>query len=132
MARVWDLALDDRPADVLRQEAQMLAGRRLYQAGAVYHTGAEIPMDAADLAEAWRRLRDGDAAGRPAGSRPSSRWRISWHRREARRLELARQGPAAAWHLARLLELTPGDATIADRLAAARAMSKDRPAADPK
>jgi hypothetical protein len=130
MARVWDLPRDDRPAEVLLLEAQVLAGRRLYQAGSVYHTGAEIPLDAAELADAWRRLRAWDAAARPAGSRPSPRSRISWHRREARRLERSRRGAAAAWHLARLLELTPGDATIAARLAAARAMAGDREGAE--
>jgi hypothetical protein len=123
VARVWELRRDDRPAEVLLLEAHVLAGRRLYQSGAVYHTGAELPLGAAELAEAWERLRPWDAAGRAAGPRR----RIAWHRREARRLELARQGAAAAWHLARLLELTPGDAELADRLAAARAMAGSRP-----
>ncbi len=133
MARVWDLTHDDRPAGVLRLQAQVLAGRRLYQAGAAYHTGAEIPLNAAELSNVWRQLRDLDPTGRPGGAGPQSspRWRISWHRREARRLETAREGAAAAWHLARLLELLPGDPSIAARLAAARRMSGDRPGADP-
>jgi hypothetical protein len=127
MARAWELTRDDRPAEVLLLEAHVLAGRQLYQSGAVYHTGAELPLDAAELSAAWGRLRASDAAGRAAGAGPPPWRRIAWHRREARRLEMTRQGAAAAWHLARLLELTPGDAELADRLAAARAMAGDRP-----
>ena len=48
-----------------------------------------------------------------------------WHRREARRLRAGRQGAAAAWHLDRLAEMQPEDASIAVELAAAYEMAAD-------
>ena len=115
-ARVWRLPRDDRPSDVLVLHAQVLAGRRIDQ------TGGEVPLGAAELSEAWDRLRESDPAGRPAPSRS----RVAWHRREAHRLELARQGTAAAWHLKRLLEMEPNDPSLAARLAAAHEMAADQ------
>lgn len=116
-ARVWSLPRDDRPSDVLVLHSQVLAGRRIDQ------TGGEIPLRASELSDAWARLRGTEPVGRTSPSRS----RTAWHRREAHRLELARQGVAAAWHLERLLELSPNDRTLTARLAAARALPTDSP-----
>ncbi len=116
-ARIWDLPRDDRPADVIVRHAQLLAGRRLDR------TDAEIALAASELAEEWRRLRDPGSDARPAAPRTL----IAWHRREARQLEASHQGAAAAWHLARLLLLRPGDPSLALRLSAACEAAGDWP-----
>src|SRR5207244_1321882 len=41
---------------------------------------------------------------------------LDWHRQEAERLEAAGQWPAAAWHLERLIDLQPLDASLRFRL----------------
>ena len=115
-ARVWRLPRDDRPPDVLVLHAQVLSGRRIDQ------TGGEVPLGAAELSEAWDRLRE-LGPRRPPGPRS----RVAWHRREAHRLELARQGAAAAWHLKRLLEMEPNDPS-AGRPPRRRAADDRRPA----
>ena len=115
-ARVWDLPRDDRPPDVLVLHAQVLAGRRIDQ------TGGEVPLGTDRLLRDWARLREFDG-DRTAMARVRARSRMAWHRREARRLELSRQGTAAAWHLKRLDELDPKDASLAAPLVAAYEIS---------
>ncbi len=118
-ARIWPLPTDERAADVVFLHAQVLSGRKIDE------TGGEVPLRAGALADAWSRLRSrGPDPGHPVAP-PASRTRVAWHRREAHRLERARQGPAAAWHLERLLELQPDDPALAARLAAARRMADD-------
>ncbi len=96
---------------------QVLAGRRIDQ------TGGEVPLGTAKLSSDWARLAQFESDDRTAMARGRARSRIAWHRREASRLELSRQGTAAAWHLNRLEELDPKDTFLAARLVAVYEMS---------
>ena len=116
-ARLWDVALDDRRIDALISEAHVRAGKRIDQ------TGGEVPLSDEELVSAWAQFHDGKPA--EFTSERLSRTLAGWHRREARRLRASHEGAAAAWHLNRLAELEPDDATITQRLAAAYEISAD-------
>ncbi len=100
-ARIWDLPRDDRAPDVLVLHAQVLSGRRIDQ------TGGAVPLGSAGLLRDWALLREFAGDDRTARDRARARSRIDWHRREARRLEVLKQGTAAAWHLNRLQVMDP-------------------------
>ncbi len=116
-ARLWDVSLDDRRIDALISEAHVRAGKRIDQ------TGGEVPLSDEELVSAWAQFHDGKPT--EFTSERLSRTLAGWHRREARRLRASHEGAAAAWHLNRLAELEPDDATITQRLAAAYEMSAD-------
>ena len=115
--RLWDVALDDRRIDALISQAHVRAGKRIDQ------TGGEVPLSDEELVSAWAQSDDGKSAG--FRSERLSRSLAEWHRREARRLRASHEGAAAAWHLQRLAEVEPDDATITQRLAIAYEMSAD-------
>jgi WD40 repeat protein len=98
-APVWDLPPDDRPAADWVRLAQVVSGRRLDD------TGSLVPLDARELQEGWRSLRE----KYPATFERTRQQVLAWHRNEAQSFLATEQWPAALWHLDRLLAQAAGD-----------------------
>jgi tetratricopeptide (TPR) repeat protein len=94
---VWDLTPDRQPQEDWELLARLLSGYR------VDASGSAVPLDAAQLGDAWDKLR----AKYPAFFRGPPEERLAWHRSEVERCEVHGENWAAGWHLDRLMEADP-------------------------
>src|SRR5207302_1209655 len=96
-ARVWDLALDNRPVRDLQLLAQLLSGQSLSA------DASEVPLELPAWQRAWRTLR----TRYPDAFRTSPAEVLARHRREADDCEQAETWRAAILHLDRIIEAEP-------------------------
>ncbi|MFO0809333.1 MAG: serine/threonine-protein kinase, partial [Gemmataceae bacterium] len=104
-----ELEADGRAAADLMTFAQVLSGLR------VDEHGGQAQLPTAAIREAWGKLRQkypADFTDTPGAARV-------WHEQRAAESEKAKSWFAAAWHLERLVSLTPAEADIPRRLARA-------------
>jgi eukaryotic-like serine/threonine-protein kinase len=111
VARVWDVAADDRPIGDLLLLARLLANRRLEDSGGLGTLPAE------EVGGTWRDLRTRHPA---AFAPPSAEGQLAWHRHEADTAERAGHWFASAFHLDRLLAADPREAALYVRRGRAR------------
>ncbi len=97
--RIWNLSRVKRSPEDCLALAQVLTGHQIDR------TGGISPLPPATLQEHWRKLGLA-AAGGPAGKAERARL---WHDQEVLDCERAQNWLGAAFHLQRLLELSPGD-----------------------
>jgi hypothetical protein len=101
--RIWDLAgcaallVDDRPIEDLRQLAQLFSGETDPRAGGL------SPPQSESLRDIWQRLR----AKYPSSFATTAPEISAWHKFEAENCEAQRQWFAAAFHLRRLMTISP-------------------------
>jgi WD40 repeat protein len=108
----WELAEDRRPVEDLMRLTRLLAGNQSDQ------TGSALPLTKSALRELWEQLR----RQYPADFTSSSADIALWRQLEAAASEKAGQWFAALFHLDRLIESNPTDASLRERQA--RAQSK--------
>ena len=77
------------------------------------------------MSQAWVRLRAIESDSQTDSGAPGRDRELPGIGASGARLELSRQGKAAAWHLNRLEDLESGDTSLAARLVAAYEMSAD-------
>jgi hypothetical protein len=109
-ASLWDLPMDQRPVEDMREIAQLLSG----------DTGSPTDEPAQPLVEplekAWQRLR----ATYPEEFTTSIEEMMAWHEFQARESESEKQWSAAVFHLEHLLSLRPNDPSLVNRLTRAK------------
>jgi len=108
-SRVWPLPVDERPVGDLIAISRLLAGRTETR------FGPPIAKEAESLETTWKRLRN----KYPSTFEVSTEEIAQWHKFEAEECDVQHEWFAEAFHLQRLLELRPGDRTIAKKLESA-------------
>src|SRR5206468_11244257 len=109
-AFIWNLPVEEKPAEDLRKLARLLSGDTVTPSGSVDSSGSQ------PLATIWKELRN----KYPADFTTSTGEIAAWHQFEAQDSELQKQWFAAAFHLQHLSSIRPGDQSVLERLARAR------------
>lgn len=104
--RVWKLPLDGRPVEELISLATLLSG------SSVAPMGQLAPPQSEALESVWHRLR----AKHPDTFETAREEVITWHAFQAEESEMKPDWRAAAFHLKKLLEITPDDESVLKRL----------------
>jgi WD40 repeat protein len=118
-ARIWNLPVDSRSARHWVEMAQLASGKEFRTKGLF------IPLNVSVLQERWhaRRQRSPNDLAHGAGRI------LAWHQREAEACEWTKEWFAAIWHLDRVLDVQPHDASLWARRGTTFAIMGDRPSA---
>jgi len=114
LAWIWKLSSTDQSLPQIIMLAQLLAGKTTTPSGGL------TPLDPESLYQNWNQIR----ALQPQALARCADAVTGWYEFQAEECERAEQWAAAVFQLEHLLKIRPGDASVANRLARAKAEQK--------